>query len=113
MSLMMDDFGYGISKRRVTLSTSGGAGAGHAGRPDRRCPGHLPARAERQASREIMPINDKYNIEAFPVYVAIWPSPTPTAAGDRGVCAARSHQDDMQHAHELAKVLKETLARST
>jgi 23S rRNA (adenine2503-C2)-methyltransferase len=83
MKLMMDDFGFGISKRRVTLSTSGVVPAldmlGDQIDVALAISLHAPNDALRS---EIMPINDKYNIEAFLAgCAAIWPSPTPTEAG--------------------------------
>ena len=83
MKLMMDDFGFSISKRRVTLSTSGVVPALDMLGTRSTLPWPSPLHAPNDQLRsEIMPINDKYNIESFLAgYAAIWPSPTPTAAG--------------------------------
>ncbi|HHY0819168.1 TPA: radical SAM protein, partial [Klebsiella pneumoniae] len=63
MKLMMDDFGFSISKRRVTLSTSGVVPAldmlGDQIDVALAISLHAPNDALRS---EIMPINDKYNI---------------------------------------------------
>ena len=61
MRLMLDDNAYGLSRRRVTLSTSGMVPRD---RPAaRRVPGRarrVAARAERRAARRLVPINRKY-----------------------------------------------------
>ncbi len=113
MKLMMDDFGFSISKRRVTLSTSGVVPAlDMLGRTRSRYrPGHLPACTQR-------PVAFRDHADQRQVQHRVLPCPgTPLSGqvqrqrrpGDRGVMVLLDHiNDDMQHAHELAKVLKET-----
>jgi 23S rRNA (adenine2503-C2)-methyltransferase len=64
MSLMLDDFGYGISKRRVTLSTSGVVPAldrlGEVSEVSLAISLHAPNNALRN---ELVPINRRYPIE--------------------------------------------------
>ncbi|SUG32043.1 Ribosomal RNA large subunit methyl transferase N [Salmonella enterica subsp. arizonae] len=67
MEIMLDDFGFGLSKRRVTLSTSGVVPAldklGDMIDVALAISLHAPNDAIRD---EIVPINKKYNIETFP-----------------------------------------------
>lgn len=66
MDIMMDDFGFGLSKRRVTLSTSGVVPAldklGDMIDVALAISLHAPTDDIRD---EIVPINRKYNIETF------------------------------------------------
>ena len=111
MSLMMDDFGFGISKRRVTLSTSGVVPALDmlGDQIDVALAISLHAPNDKLRS-EIMPINDKYNIEAFLAGVRRYLAKSNANGGRVTVeYVLLDHiNDDMQHAHELALVLKET-----
>ena len=111
MSLMMDDFGFGISKRRVTLSTSGVVPALDmlGDQIDVALAISLHAPNDKLRS-EIMPINDKYNIEAFLAGVRRYLAKSNTNGGRVTVeYVLLDHiNDDMQHAHELAQVLKDT-----
>ncbi len=67
MEIMLDDFGFGLSKRRVTLSTSGVVPAldklGDMIDVALAISLHAPNDEIRD---EIVPINKKYNIETFP-----------------------------------------------
>ena len=114
MSLMMDDFGFGISKRRVTLSTSGVVPALDmlGDQIDVALAISLHAPNDKLRS-EIMPINDKYNIEAFLAGVRRYLAKSNANGGRVTVeYVLLDHiNDDMQHAHELAQVLKETLCK--
>ncbi|AUT40467.1 MULTISPECIES: bifunctional tRNA (adenosine(37)-C2)-methyltransferase TrmG/ribosomal RNA large subunit methyltransferase RlmN [Aeromonas] len=111
MKLMMDDFGFSISKRRVTLSTSGVVPAldmlGDQIDVALAISLHAP---NDQLRSEIMPINDKYNIESFLAGVRRYLAKSNANGGRVTVeYVLLDHiNDDMQHAHELAKVLKET-----
>ena len=111
MRLMMDDFGYGISKRRVTISTSGVVPALDilGDQIDVALAISLHAPNDKLRS-EIMPINDKYNIEAFLAGVRRYLAKSNANGGRVTVeYVLLDHiNDDMQHAHELAQVLKET-----
>ena len=111
MSLMMDDFGFGISKRRVTLSTSGVVPALDmlGDQIDVALAISLHAPNDKLRS-EIMPINDKYNIEVFLAGVRRYLAKSNANGGRVTVeYVLLDHiNDDMQHAHELAQVLKDT-----
>ena len=111
MSLMMDDFGFGISKRRVTLSTSGVVPALDmlGDQIDVALAISLHAPNDKLRS-EIMPINDKYNIEEFLAGVRRYLGKSNANGGRVTVeYVLLDHiNDDMQHAHELAQVLKDT-----
>lgn len=111
MRLMMDDYGFGISKRRVTLSTSGVVPAldklGDLIDVALAISLHAPNDKLRS---EIMPINDKYNIDEFLAGVRRYLAKSNANGGRVTVeYVLLDHiNDDMQHAHELAKALKDT-----
>ncbi|MGH1389373.1 MAG: bifunctional tRNA (adenosine(37)-C2)-methyltransferase TrmG/ribosomal RNA large subunit methyltransferase RlmN [Aeromonas jandaei] len=111
MRLMMDDYGFGISKRRVTISTSGVVPALDmlGDQIDVALAISLHAPNDKLRS-EIMPINDKYNIEAFLAAVRRYLGKSNANGGRVTVeYVLLDHiNDDMQHAHELAKALKDT-----
>ena len=111
MRLMMDDYGFGISKRRVTISTSGVVPALDklGDQIDVALAISLHAPNDKLRS-EIMPINDKYNIEEFLAGVRRYLEKSNANGGRVTVEYVLLHHinDDMQHAHELAKVLKDT-----
>ncbi len=108
---MMDDYGFGISKRRVTISTSGVVPALDklGDQIDVALAISLHAPNDKLRS-EIMPINDKYNIEEFLAGVRRYLAKSNANGGRVTVeYVLLDHiNDDMQHAHELAKVLKDT-----
>ncbi|MGN5073525.1 bifunctional tRNA (adenosine(37)-C2)-methyltransferase TrmG/ribosomal RNA large subunit methyltransferase RlmN [Aeromonas veronii] len=111
MRLMMDDYGFGISKRRVTISTSGVVPALDklGDQIDVALAISLHAPNDKLRS-EIMPINDKYNIEEFLAGVRRYLAKSNANGGRVTVeYVLLDHiNDDMLHAHELAKVLKDT-----
>jgi len=111
MRLMMDDYGFGISKRRVTISTSGVVPALDklGDQIDVALAISLHAPNDKLRS-EIMPINDKYNIESFLAGVRRYLAKSNANGGRVTVeYVLLDHiNDDMQHAHELAQVLKDT-----
>ncbi|MFM5013787.1 bifunctional tRNA (adenosine(37)-C2)-methyltransferase TrmG/ribosomal RNA large subunit methyltransferase RlmN [Aeromonas veronii] len=111
MRLMMDDYGFGISKRRVTISTSGVVPALDklGDQIDVALAISLHAPNDKLRS-EIMPINDKYNIEEFLAGVRRYLAKSNANGGRVTVeYVLLDHiNDDMQHAYELAKVLKDT-----
>ena len=111
MDLMMDDFGFGLSKRRVTISTSGVVPALDklGDMIDVALAISLHAPNDKLRS-EIMPINDKYNIQEFLASVRGYLSKSNANQGRVTVeYVLLDHiNDDMQHAHELAELLKDT-----
>tara|TARA_R110000868_G_scaffold362686_1_gene624876 strand:+ start:17768 stop:18895 length:1128 start_codon:yes stop_codon:yes gene_type:complete len=64
MNIMMDDFGYGLSKYRVTLSTSGVVPTMHELAKDSECSLAVSLHAANDELRnELVPINKKYPLE--------------------------------------------------
>ncbi|CAG9000741.1 MAG: Dual-specificity RNA methyltransferase RlmN [Candidatus Celerinatantimonas neptuna] len=111
MELMMDDYGFGLSKRRVTLSTSGVVPAldmlGERIDVALAISLHAPNDTIRS---EIMPINDKYNIATFLSAVKRYINKSNANQGKVTVeYVMLDHiNDEMEHAHELAKLLCDT-----
>jgi len=111
MEIMLDDFGFGLSKRRVTLSTSGVVPAldklGDMIDVALAISLHAPNDAIRD---EIVPINRKYNIDAFLASVNRYLSKSNANQGRVTVeYVMLDHiNDGTEHAHELAERLKDT-----
>ena len=111
MEIMLDDFAYGLSKRRVTLSTSGVVPA-----LDMLCDKidvalaislHAPNDELRD---EIMPINKKYNIKMLMDSVHRYLEVSNANHGKVTIeYVLLDHVNDgTEHAHQLAQVLKNT-----
>ncbi|MFC6440734.1 bifunctional tRNA (adenosine(37)-C2)-methyltransferase TrmG/ribosomal RNA large subunit methyltransferase RlmN [Bowmanella sp. JS7-9] len=111
MDIMLDDFGFGLSKRRVTLSTSGVVPAldmlGDQIDVALAISLHAPNNPLRD---EIVPINKKYPIEEFLAGVRRYLEKSRANQGKVTVeYVMLSHiNDSTDQAHELAKVLKDT-----
>lgn len=111
MELMMDDFGFGLSKRRVTLSTSGVVPAldrlGEQIDVALAISLHAPNDALRD---ELVPINRKYNIEAFLASVRRYLDVSNANKGRVTVeYVMLDHVNDgMDQARELAELMKST-----
>lgn len=111
MDIMLDDYGFGLSKRRVTLSTSGVVPAldklGDMIDVALAISLHAP---NDELRNEIVPINKKYNIEEFLAGVRRYLSKSKANHGRVTVeYVMLSHiNDSTEQAHELAKVLKDT-----
>ncbi|WP_299998240.1 bifunctional tRNA (adenosine(37)-C2)-methyltransferase TrmG/ribosomal RNA large subunit methyltransferase RlmN [uncultured Cedecea sp.] len=111
MEIMLDDFGFGLSKRRVTLSTSGVVPAldklGDMIDVALAISLHAPTDAIRD---EIMPINKKYNIETFLASVRRYMEKSNANQGRVTVeYVLLDHVNDgTEHAHQLAECLKDT-----
>ncbi|WP_347254239.1 bifunctional tRNA (adenosine(37)-C2)-methyltransferase TrmG/ribosomal RNA large subunit methyltransferase RlmN [Leminorella grimontii] len=111
MEIMLDDFGFGLSKRRVTLSTSGVVPAleklGDMIDVALAISLHAPNDKIRD---EIVPINRKYNIETFLAAVRRYLEKSNANQGRVTVeYVMLDHiNDDMTHAHQLAECLKDT-----
>lgn len=113
MELMLEDFGFGLSKRRVTLSTSGVVPALDLLREKIDVALAISLHAPNNALRdELVPVNKKYPMEEF------------LAASRRYIEHSKANDkvtveyvmleginDSMEQAHELAKALKETPAK--
>ncbi len=110
MSLMMDDFGYGISKRRVTLSTSGVVPAldklGDVSEVSLAISLHAPNDALRS---ELVPINKKYPIaELLAACDRYWAKQTDThRVTTVEYTLIAGVNDGSEHAKELAVLLKD------
>ncbi len=110
MELMMEDFGFGLSKRRVTLSTSGVVPALDILRERIDVALAISLHAPNNELRnELVPVNKKYPMEEF------------LAASRRYVKNSKANDkvtveyvmleginDSMDQAHELANALKDT-----
>lgn len=111
MEIMLDDFGFGLSKRRVTLSTSGVVPAldklGDMIDVALAISLHAPNDTIRD---EIVPINKKYNIETFLNSVRGYISKSNANQGRVTIeYVMLDHVNDgTEHAHELAALLKDT-----
>ncbi|MCH8537907.1 MAG: bifunctional tRNA (adenosine(37)-C2)-methyltransferase TrmG/ribosomal RNA large subunit methyltransferase RlmN [Alkalimonas sp.] len=113
MELMMEDFGFGLSKRRVTLSTSGVVPALDAmlGKIDVALAISLHA-PNNELRSELVPVNKKYPMEDFLAsskrYVE-W-----SKANDKVTIEyvmLEGINDSMEQAHELAHALRDTPAK--
>ncbi|SHO58095.1 bifunctional tRNA (adenosine(37)-C2)-methyltransferase TrmG/ribosomal RNA large subunit methyltransferase RlmN [Vibrio quintilis] len=111
LNIMLDDFGFGLSKRRVTVSTSGVV-SGLEQMIDKvdvalAISLHAPNDALRS---QIMPINDRWDIDDFLSSVRRYIA---SSNANRGKVTVEyillDHVNDgTEHAHELAKLMKET-----
>ncbi|MCK5818639.1 MAG: bifunctional tRNA (adenosine(37)-C2)-methyltransferase TrmG/ribosomal RNA large subunit methyltransferase RlmN [Psychromonas sp.] len=111
MELMLDDFGYALSKRRVTISTSGVVPALDilGDRIDVALAISLHA-ANDELRSQMMPINDKYNIADFLAGVKRY---IVKSNANRGKVTVEyllldHFNDSTENADELANLLKET-----
>lgn len=111
MEIMLDDFGFGLSKRRVTLSTSGVVPALDklGGMIDVALAISLHAPNDK-IRNEIVPINRKYNIESFLAAVRRYLAKSNANQGRVTVeYVMLDHiNDSTDDAHQLANVLKNT-----
>ena len=111
LEIMLDDLGFGLSKRRVTVSTSGVV-SGLDQMTDNidvalAISLHAPTDELRSS---IMPINDRYNIETFLESVHRY---IESSNANRGRVTIEyvllDHiNDDMDHARQLGELLKNT-----
>lgn len=111
MRIMLDDFGFGLSKRRVTLSTSGVVPAldmlGDQIDVALAISLHAP---DNELRDEIVPVNKKYPIEEFLAGVRRYLSKSKANQGKVTVEYVMLNQinDSTDQAHQLAKVLQDT-----
>ncbi|MGP1924838.1 MAG: bifunctional tRNA (adenosine(37)-C2)-methyltransferase TrmG/ribosomal RNA large subunit methyltransferase RlmN [Arsenophonus sp. NEOnobi-MAG3] len=111
MEIMMDDFGFGLSKRRVTLSTSGVVPAldklGDMIDVSLAISLHAPTDEIRN---KIVPMNKKYNIETFLASVRRYLTKSSANQGRVTVeyVMLNDVNDSIEHAHQLAECLKDT-----
>lgn len=114
LEIMLDDLGFGLSKRRVTVSTSGVVSGldQMTGEIDVALAISLHAPNDKLRS-EIMPINDRWDIQDFLASVRRYIA---SSNANRGKVTVEyvllDHvNDDMDHARELAELLKDTPAK--
>jgi len=111
MRLMMEDYGFGLSKRRVTISTSGVVPALDKLGDEIDVALAISLHAPNDKVRsEIMPINDKYPIEQFLSSVRDYLAKSNANRGKVTIEYVLLDQvnDSMEQAHELAELLKGT-----
>ena len=111
MEIMLDDFAYGLSKRRVTLSTSGVVPALDMLRDKIDVALAISLHAPNDELRdEIMPINKKYNIKMLmdSVYRYLEVSNANHGKVTIEYVLLDHVNDGTEHAHQLAQVLKNT-----
>ncbi len=111
MEIMLDDFAYGLSKRRVTLSTAGVVPALDILREKIDVALAISLHAPNDELRdEIMPINKKYNIQMLMDSVHKYLEVSNANHGKVTIeYVLLDHvNDSTDHAHQLAEVLKNT-----
>ena len=111
MEIMLDDFAYGLSKRRVTLSTSGVVPSLDMLRDKIDVALAISLHAPNDELRdEIMPINKKYNIKMLMDSVHRYLEVSNANHGKVTIeYVLLDHVNDgTEHAHQLAQVLKNT-----
>ncbi|PYE33192.1 23S rRNA m(2)A-2503 methyltransferase [Idiomarina fontislapidosi] len=110
MDLMMDDYGFGLSKRRVTLSTSGVVPALDKLREQIDVMLAISLHAPNDELRnEIVPINKKYNIQQFLESSRKYVEQSKAQHKVTVEYVMLDHvNDSMDQAHELARTLKDT-----
>ncbi|MDG6240167.1 bifunctional tRNA (adenosine(37)-C2)-methyltransferase TrmG/ribosomal RNA large subunit methyltransferase RlmN [Glaesserella parasuis] len=111
MEIMLDDFAYGLSKRRVTLSTSGVVPALDKMREQIDVALAISLHAPNDELRnELIPLNKKYNIKMLIDSVNKYLEVSNANHGKVTIeYVMLSHvNDDVEHAHQLAEVLKNT-----
>ncbi|RUO78446.1 bifunctional tRNA (adenosine(37)-C2)-methyltransferase TrmG/ribosomal RNA large subunit methyltransferase RlmN [Pseudidiomarina taiwanensis] len=110
MELMLDDWGFGLSKRRVTLSTSGVVPALYKLKEEIDVALAISLHAPNNALRdEIVPINKKYNIAEFLEASRHYIDGSKANKAVTIEYVMLDHvNDSMEQAEELARVLKGT-----
>lgn len=111
MEIMLDDFAYGLSKRRVTLSTSGVVPALDKMREQIDVALAISLHAPNDELRdELVPINKKYNIKMLIDSVNKYLEVSNANHGKVTIeYVMLDHvNDSTDHAHQLAEVLKNT-----
>lgn len=108
MNIMMDDFGFGLSKRRVTLSTSGLVPAMKQLRKDSEAALAVSLHAPNDALRDrLVPINKKYPLsELIPVCRDYFKGDKKRVVTIEYVMLQEVN-DTPAHAHELAELLQD------
>ncbi|ROP14809.1 bifunctional tRNA (adenosine(37)-C2)-methyltransferase TrmG/ribosomal RNA large subunit methyltransferase RlmN [Vibrio crassostreae] len=111
LEIMLDDLGFALSKRRVTVSTSGVVSGLDQMTDNIDVALAISLHAPNDALRsQIMPINDRWDIQDFLASVRRYIA---SSNANRGKVTVEyvllDHvNDDMDHARELAELMKET-----
>ncbi|CUR53718.1 Dual-specificity RNA methyltransferase RlmN [Serratia symbiotica] len=111
IEIMLDDFGFGLSKRHVTLSTSGISPAlkmlSNMIDISLAISLHAP---NNEIRNKIMPINYKYNIESILIAVNDYIKKSKANKGRVTIeyVMLNNINDSIDNAHQLAKILKNT-----
>ncbi|AHG85752.1 Ribosomal RNA large subunit methyltransferase N [Bibersteinia trehalosi USDA-ARS-USMARC-190] len=111
MEIMLDDFAYGLSKRRVTLSTSGVVPALDKMREMIDVALAISLHAPNDELRnELIPLNKKYNIAMLIESINKYLEVSNANHGKVTIEYVMLNQvnDGVEHAHQLAEVLKNT-----
>src|SRR5258706_3283027 len=106
MDIMLDDHGYGLSRRRVTLSTSGIVP--NLLRLKERCPVALAVslHAPTDALRDVLvPINQKYPLAELLAAIRDYLQAAPREFVTFEYVMLDQVNDTLQHAHELVKLI--------
>ncbi|MFN6171246.1 MAG: 23S rRNA (adenine(2503)-C(2))-methyltransferase RlmN [Burkholderiales bacterium] len=106
MDIMLDDHAYGLSRRRVTLSTSGVVP--NLKRLKERCPVALAVslHAPNDARRDVLvPINQKYPLAELLATIKDYLQAAPRDFVTFEYVMLDGVNDSVQHAHELAKLV--------
>jgi len=109
VSLMLDDFAYGLSKRRVTLSTSGVVPGLEKMCEDMDIALALSLHAtDNELRNELVPLNRKYPLEVLlPAVKKYLQSGTAKKKVTIEYVMLKDVNDSIAHAHALAKLLKD------
>jgi 23S rRNA (adenine2503-C2)-methyltransferase len=108
MDIMLDDFGYGLSRRRVTLSTSGIVPA--MDRLRERCPVAMAVslHAPNDALRDVLvPINQKYPLAELLAACKRYLENAPRDFITFEYVMLEGVNDSVQQAHELVQLVKD------
>lgn len=106
MNLMLDDFGFGLSKRRITLSTAGVVPAIDRLREVSDVSLAVSLHAPTDSLRDqLVPLNEKYPISKLLAACKRYVSGSPRRRITFEYVMLKGINDSKQHAHELVKVL--------
>ena len=107
MNVMMDDCGYGLSKRRVTLSTSGVVPRIYDLLNQSSVSLAVSLHAPNDALRNtLVPINKKYNIDQLLDACSLYAQKGPNREITFEYTLIEHVNDELEHAKELVKILK-------
>lgn len=109
LSIMLDDHGYGLSRRRVTVSTSGMIPQMDRLKDDMPVALAVSLHASNDAIRDqIVPLNKKYPLKALMAACQRYLSKAPRDFITFEYVMLDGINDQAQHAHELVELVKDT-----